>query len=951
MGRVVHHSRAPRAHDDIRGGDDRAGPPRPATRARAGGALSARRASSLARGAARASAAGMPSAADGPSSPPSSPRLAVAVGAAVARVGTPARPGAAGPATRGGPARAIAHAPRLRAVAFASGPGARVEVASTEDPARAPLVVSASEALGEDGRDASVTHVAWVDDHDDDREHDFDRDDADDRAAPASSRPSTRARSSTLAFASSTRVALVRVERTPDGALAAGTPSEHPDARAPTSSAAAAPAAGNNVRALAAIRVRYHSPPPPPPRRLAEGTQRRKNKWASLAVLTPTTLRVVSFAAESPADTFRLSARLDAPARRGRVRRRRRARPRPGDARAAAAAAAAATVAVAVALRSNEVVLARWVVRADDPGSAWAPSALRRVPIDAPGPLRAVCAEGDVAFVAADARVAVPGAEEEGAGGLFGTRVREPVNAAFGGGVTEYQRGVAEPAKTEAEPAKTSAFFAREGGEGGDAEVFAGSAADPGAASFVLRPTSSSDDEARRLLILPELRGAAGERSVREREREPDAATSHAATVRAVRWLIGEAEGLEGDSVERGDDERAFSFSAEKENAGFAASAGGSVVVSPPVALPRGVSRPAVLAPLLPPTKNKNAAARGSNRRRRRLAVADAAENGRGFTTVAFVAADFEIAGGEGGERAPPTLRALGAATVPSPAEILAVAPGAIEEERGDEGSGAAWRAWALARDVRGEERRRGPVIFFGDADARRGGVPGRPDDAVRAAPLTFRVEEEDEEPTRRDVSSTRRVGAGGDGEGGEKSSSAAAAAAAAKENENPSGRSLVVAPAALAALEAAGVRVGVPRGEAASAPPPPESAPPRSAGSPSLVASPGCSSPGGGARALRRRDAGAARFDDVASLPRRAVAAPAPAPVLRVPGTNRAAARAGRRGGFPPPPPNAAAAAASPPTTRPPSRASRGLFVRSGTRWTRAWTGSRRRCSDRSEG
>ena len=216
----------------------------------------------------------MSSAADGPSSPPSSPRLAVAVGAAVARVGTPARPGAAGTATRGGSARAIAHAPRLRAVAFASGPGARVEVASTEDPARAPLVVSASEALGEDGRDASVTHVAWVDDHDDDREHDFDRDDADDRAAPASSRPSTRARSSTLAFASATRVALVRVERTPDGALAAGTPSEHPDARAPASSSAAAAAAGNNVRALAAIRVRYHSPPPPPPRRLAEGTQR-----------------------------------------------------------------------------------------------------------------------------------------------------------------------------------------------------------------------------------------------------------------------------------------------------------------------------------------------------------------------------------------------------------------------------------------------------------------------------------------------------------------------------------------------------------------------------------------------------------------------------------------------------------------------------------------------------
>ena len=320
--------------------------------------------------------------------------------------------------------------------------------------------------------------------------------------------------------------------------------------------------------------------------------------------------------------------------------------------------------------------------------------------------------------------------------------------------------------QTEAEPAKTSAF-AREGGEGGDAEVFAGgSATDPNAASFVLRPTSSSDDDARRVLILPELQGAAGERSESERERESNAATSHAATVRAVRWLIGEAEGLEGDSVERGDDERAFSFSAEKENAGFAAagsaaSAGGSVVVSPPVALPRGVSRPAVLAPLLPPTKTKNAAARGSNRRRRRLAVADAAENGRGFTTVAFVAADFEIAGGEGGERAPPTLRALGAATVPSPAEILAVAPGAIEEGRGDEGSGAAWRAWALARDVPGEERRRGPVIFFGDADARRGGVPGRPDDAVRAAPLTFRVEEEDEEPTRRDVSSTRRVGAG----------------------------------------------------------------------------------------------------------------------------------------------------------------------------------------------
>ena len=547
----------------------------------------------------------------------------------------------------------------------------------------------------------------------------------------------------------------------------------------------------------------------------------------------------------------------------------------------------------------------------------------------------------------------MPGAEEEGAGGLFGTRVREPVNAAFGGGVTEYQRGVAEPAKTEAEPAKTSAFFAREGGEGGDAEVFAGSAADPNAASFVLRPTSSSDDEARRLLILPELRGAAGERSVREREREPDAATSHAATVRAVRWLIGEAEGLEGDSVERGDDERAFSFSAEKENAGFAASAGGSVVVSPPVALPRGVSRPAVLAPLLPPTKNKNAAARGSNRRRRRLAVADAAENGRGFTTVAFVAADFEIAGGEGGERAPPTLRALGAATVPSPAEILAVAPGAIEEERGDEGSGAAWRAWALARDVPGEERRRGPVIFFGDADARRGGVPGRPDDAVRAAPLTFRVEEEDEEPTRRDVSSTRRVGAGGTERAGEKSSSAAAAAAAAKENENPSGRSLVVAPAALAALEAAGVRVGVPRGEAASAPPPPESAPPRSAGSPSLVASPGCSSPGGwSAFALRRRDAGAARFDDVASLPRRAVAAPAPAPVLRVPGTNRAAARAGRRGGFPPPPPNAAAAAASAADDAP-SVASLARLVRSlgDAVDARAWTGSRRRCSDRSEG
>ena len=413
----------------------------------------------------------MPSAADGPSSPPSSPRLAVAVGAAVARVGTPARPGAAGPATRGGPARAIAHAPRLRAVAFASGPGARVEVASTEDPARAPLVVSASEALGEDGRDASVTHVAWVDDHDDDREHDFDRDDADadDRAAPASSRPSTRARSSTLAFASSTRVALVRVERTPDGALAAGTPSEHPDARAPASSAAAAaPAAGNNVRALAAIRVRYHSPPPPPPRRLAEGTQRRKNEWASLAVLTPTTLRVVSFAAESPADTFRLSARLDAPSDAGAF-----VAVAALDPGTRAAAAAAAAVAVAVALRSNEVVLARWVVRADDPGSAWAPSALRRVLIDAPGPLRAVCADGDVAFVAADARVEVPGAEEEGAGGLFGTRVREPVNAAFGGGVTEFQRGVAEPAKTEAEPAKTSAF-AREGGEGGDAEVFAG---------------------------------------------------------------------------------------------------------------------------------------------------------------------------------------------------------------------------------------------------------------------------------------------------------------------------------------------------------------------------------------------------------------------------------------------------------------------------------------------
>jgi hypothetical protein len=846
----------------------------------------------------------MPSAADGPSSPPSSPRLAVAVGAAVARVGTPARPGAAGPATRGGPARAIAHAPRLRAVAFASGPGARVEVASTEDPARAPLVVSASEALGEDGRDASVTHVAWVDDHDDDREDDFDRDDADDRVAPASSRPSTRARSSTLAFASSTRVALVRVERTPDGALAAGTPSEHPDARAPASSAAAAPAAGNNVRALAAIRVRYHSPPPQPPRRLAEGTQRRKNKWASLAVLTPTTLRVVSFAAECPADTFRLSARLDAPSDAGAFVAVAALDLDPGP-RAAAAAAAAATVAVAVALRSNEVVLARWVVRADDPGSAWAPSALRRVLIDAPGPLRAVCADGDVAFVAADARVAVPGAEEEGAGGLFGTRVREPVNAAFGGGVTEYQRGVAEPAKTEAEPAKTSAF-AREGGEGGDAEVFAGgSATDPNAASFVLRPTSSSDDDARRLLILPELRGAAGERSVRERERESNAATSHAATVRAVRWLIGEAEGLEGDAVERGDDERAFSFSAENENAnaaaaGFTASAGGSVVVSPPVALPRGVSRPAVLAPLLPPTKNKNAAARGSNRRRRRLAVADAAENGRGFTTVAFVAADF-FAGGEGGERAPPTLRALGAATVPSPAEILAVAPGAIEEGRGDEGSGAAWRAWALARDVPGEERRRRPVIFFGDADARRGGVPGRPDDAVRAAPLTFRVEEEDEEPTRRDASSTRRVGAGGGGGGAEKSSSAAAAA---KENENPPGRSLVVAPAALAALEAAGGARRRParRSRLGAA----------SAGVRAGVRAPSVGgfafarrvarlfeSRGWRAFALRRRDAGAARFDAVASLPRRAVAAPPPAPVLRVPGTDRAA-RAGRRGGFP---------------------------------------------------
>ena len=537
-----------------------------------------------------------------------------------------------------------------------------------------------------------------------------------------------------------------------------------------------------------------------------------------------------------------------------------------------------------------------------------------------------MCAEGDVAFVAADARVAVPGAEEEGAGGLFGTRVREPVNAAFGGGVTEYPRGVAEPAKTEAEPAKTSAFFAREGGEGGDAEVFAGSAADPNAASFVLRPMSSSDDEARRLLILPELRGAAGERSVREREREPDAATSHAATVRAVRWLIGEAEGLEGDSVERGDDERAFSFSAEKENAGFAASAGGSVVVSPPVALPRGVSRPAVLAPLLPPTKTKNAAARGSNRRRHRLAVADAAENGRGFTTVAFVAADFEIAGGEGGERAPPTLRALGAATVPSPAEILAVAPGAIEEERGDEGSGAAWRAWALARDVPGEERRRRPVIFFGDADARRGGVPGHPDDAVRAAPLTFRVEEEDEEPTRRDVSSTRRVGAGGDGEGGEKSSSAAAAAAAAKENENPSGRSLVVAPAALAALEAAGVRVGVPRGEAASAPPPPESAPPRSAGSPSLVASPGCSSPGGGALS---RFAAATPEPPVSTTSRHHPArrrrarprARSAVPGLTAPPPERAAAGFPRPLRTPPPPPL---------RRRPPSVASLARLVRS---------------------
>ena len=871
----------------------------------------------------------MPSAADGPSSPPSSPRLAVAVGAAVARVGTPARPGAAGLATRGGPARAIAHAPRLRAVAFASGPGARVEVASTEDPARAPLVVSASEALGEDGRDASVLHVAWVDDHDDDREHDFDRDDADNRAAPTSSRPSTRARSSTLAFASSTRVALVRVERTPDGALAAGTPSEHPDARAPASSAAAA-GAGNNVRALAAIRVRYHSPPPPPPpppRRLAEGTQRRKKKWASLAVLTPTTLRVVSFAAECPADTFRLSARLDAPSDAGAFVAVAALDLDPGP---RAAAAAAAVAAVAVALRSNEVVLARWMVRGDDPGSAWAPSALRRVLIDAPGPLRAVCADGDVAFVAADARVAVPGAEEEGAGGLFGTRVREPVNAAFRGGVTELPSGVAEPAKTEAEPAEASAF-AREG-----------SATDPNAdASFVLRPTLSSDDDARRLLILPELRGVAGERSVREREREPDAATSHAATVRAVRWLIGEAEGLEGDAVERGDDESvafSFSFSAEKENAGaatagFAASAGGSVVVSPPVALPRGVSRPAVLAPLLPPTTNKNAAARGSNRRRRRLAVADAAENGRGFTTVAFVAADFEIAGGEGGERAPPTLRALGAATVPSPAEILAVAPGAIEEGRGDEGSGAAWRAWALARDVPGEERRRRPVIFFGDADARRGGVPGRPDDAVRAAPLTFRVEEEDEEPTRRDASSTRRVGAGGGGGGGEKSSAAAAAAAAAKENENPSGRSLVVAPAALAALEAAGVRVGVPRGEAASAPPPPESEPesepPRSAGSPSLVASPGCSSPGGGARS---RFAAATPEPPGSTPSRHYLGAPSPRPPprpfcgypgLTAPPPERAAAE-----DSPPPPPNAAAAASA--ADDAPSVASLARLVRS---------------------
>ena len=324
--------------------------------------------------------------------------------------------------------------------------------------------------------------------------------------------------------------------------------------------------------------------------------------------------------------------------------------------------------------------------------------------------------------------------------------------------------------------------------------------------------------------------------------------------------------------------------------------------MSPPVALPRGVSRPAVLAPLLPPTKNKNAAARGSNRRRRRLAVADAAENGRGFTTVAFVAADFEIAGGEGGERAPPTLRALGAATVPSPAEILAVAPGAIEEERGDEGSGAAWRAWALARDVPGEERRRGPVIFFGDADARRGGVPGRPDDAVRAAPLTFRVEEEDEEPTRRDVSSTRRVGPGDGGAGKNPPPRRRAAAAAKKKNP---GRSLIVAPAARRAGGGGARRR--PRGEAASRLRRVRA--PRSAGSPSLVASPGCSSPGGAlSRAPRRRP-------PVSTTSRHYLGAPSPRPPprpfcgypgLTAPPPERAAAE------FPPPPPNAAAAAAS---------------------------------------